>query len=125
MNLCINARDAMPDGGRLSLEAANVAIDPVDAARSDAHPGPHVGLTVTDTGIGIAPDSVDRIFDPFFTTKEVGKGTGLGLSATLGIIRGHGGFVRVHSEPGRGTTFEVYLPAAPPADRRDAGDGAS
>jgi two-component system cell cycle sensor histidine kinase/response regulator CckA len=123
MNLCINARDAMPDGGTLALDAANVSIAPADAESPDAHPGPHVRLTVTDTGVGIARGSVDRIFDPFFTTKDVGKGTGLGLSASLGIIRGHGGFVRVRSEPGQGTTFEVYLPATPPDDRRDAGPG--
>jgi CheY-like chemotaxis protein len=77
-----------------------------------ARPGPYICVSVTDTGMGIPPENLDRIFDPFFTTKEIGKGTGLGLATVLGIARGHGGFVRVNSQTGKGTTFELYLPAS-------------
>ena len=113
-NLCINARDAMPDGGNLTLAAENLALDEAFAAITpDAKPGAYVCVSVTDTGAGISPDHMDRIFDPFFTTKEVGKGTGLGLAAVLGIVRGHGGFVRLNSRVGQGTTVELYLPASP------------
>ncbi|MEO8494629.1 MAG: CHASE3 domain-containing protein [Planctomycetota bacterium] len=113
MNLAINARDAMPEGGRLELEAKNCHVDPARAARSDTlQAGPHVLLTVTDTGSGIPPNIIERIFDPFFTTKEQGKGTGLGLSTTLGIVRSHGGDVTVYSEPGQGSSFAIYLPSA-------------
>ena len=124
MNLCINARDAMPDGGTLTLRASNVedierARFPTGGAQvwiaSDSKPGPHVLLCVADTGTGIAPEILDKIFEPFFTTKAVGKGTGLGLSTVLGIVRSHGGIVRVLSEPGRGSTFELYFPATPAA----------
>ena len=114
MNLCVNARDAMPDGGRLTLAAANVILDVAAAATTpDAKPGRHVCVSVTDTGTGIPPEVLDRIFDPFFTTKELGKGTGLGLATVLGILRGHGGFVRVKSQPGQGSSFELYFPASP------------
>jgi two-component system, cell cycle sensor histidine kinase and response regulator CckA len=113
MNLCVNARDAMPEGGALALVAANTTLDDeFTVASSEAKPGPHVCIRVTDTGTGIAPQHLDRIFDPFFTTKDVGKGTGLGLATVLGVVRGHGGFVRVDSRIGSGTTFEMYLPAA-------------
>lgn len=112
MNLCVNARDAMPQGGTLRLAAENVYVDEEFAALDpNARPGPYVCITVTDTGVGIPPEIRDRIFDPFFTTKEVGKGTGLGLPTVLGIVRGHNGFVRFKSIPGQGTTFELYLPA--------------
>lgn len=112
MNLCINARDAMPAGGRLMLAAGNVVLGAVEAAELATRPGPYVRLAVADTGEGIPAANVDRIFDPFFTTKEVGKGTGLGLSTVLGIVRGHGGTVRLSSQVGHGSTFDVYLPAS-------------
>jgi two-component system, cell cycle sensor histidine kinase and response regulator CckA len=113
MNLCVNARDAMPGGGRLTLAAENRWLDETAArAHPDARPGPYVQLRVADTGTGIPPAILDRIFDPFFTTKEIGKGTGLGLSTVLGIVRGHGGFLTVASEVGRGTEFTICLPAA-------------
>ena len=124
MNLCINARDAMPDGGTLILRAANagdieIAKVPTDRAQiwvtADSKPGPHVRVSVTDTGTGISPEILDKIFEPFFTTKEVGKGTGLGLSTVLGIVRSHGGLVRVVSDLGKGSTFELYFPATPTA----------
>lgn len=113
LNLCVNARDAMPGGGALNISAENVDIDTHYAVlHPDAKPGKYVLMRVTDTGAGIPPEIVDRIFDPFFTTKELGKGTGLGLSTTLGIVKSHGGFVRLHTQMGRGTTFEVHLPAS-------------
>jgi two-component system cell cycle sensor histidine kinase/response regulator CckA len=110
MNLATNARDAMPKGGRLTLQTGlkepdrNAADD-----TSDSRPGLHVLLAVTDTGIGIDEQTKLRLFEPFFTTKEVGKGTGLGLSTTYGIVKNHNGHIRVQSEPGRGSTFEVFL----------------
>ncbi|KJH69587.1 hybrid sensor histidine kinase/response regulator [Aliterella atlantica] len=112
MNLCINARDAMPDGGTLTISAQNVLIDEERAQRSfDAKVGSFIKVTVADTGMGIAPETIDRIFEPFFTTKEYGKGTGLGLSTVIGIIKGHAGFVNVESEVGKGTKFNFFLPA--------------
>ena len=116
MNLCINARDAMPDGGMLTIEAANIIVDDALAsATPNARPGSYVCVRVSDTGTGIAPENLNRIFEAFFTTKEIGKGTGLGLSTVLGIVRGHEGFVRVNSKLGHGTTFELYFPASPEA----------
>ena len=113
MNLCVNARDAMADGGRLTIEASNVALDESYARMHiEAKPGRYVALTVTDTGHGMTPAVVDKIFDPFFTTKEHGKGTGLGLSTVLGIVKGHGGFVNVYTERLRGSKFSVFLPVA-------------
>lgn len=113
MNLCVNARDAMPEGGTLEITAENVHVDASDARKHlDANVGPYVVLTISDTGIGITPEILHRIFDPFFTTKEVGKGTGLGLSAVLGIIKSHGGFIDVQSEVNKGSQFKVYLPAS-------------
>ena len=112
MNLCINARDAMPGGGVLTLEAANVVLaKPTAEIIPGAQPGSYACLRVTDTGTGIPPEIEAKIFEPFFTTKSVGKGTGLGLSTVLGIVRSHGGFVRVASKVGQGSTFELYLPA--------------
>ncbi|HAJ63141.1 MAG TPA: hybrid sensor histidine kinase/response regulator [Cyanobacteria bacterium UBA8543] len=113
MNLCVNARDAMPNGGTLSISAKNLFIDQNYARLNlDAQVGSYIVIRVTDTGMGIPPEILDRIFEPFFTTKEIGKGTGLGLSTAIGIIKSHGGFVNVYSEVGRGTEFKVYLPAA-------------
>jgi PAS domain S-box-containing protein len=113
MNLCVNARDAMPNGGKLEVTAENVQLDAIHVReRSGIKHGPHVQVTVTDTGTGIPADIMDKIFDPFFTTKEVGKGTGLGLSTALGIVKSHGGFVSVTSELGLGTQFSVCFPAA-------------
>jgi PAS domain S-box-containing protein len=113
MNLCVNARDAMPEGGKLILAAVNVTLDEVSAAMvSGSKPGEYVRLSVTDTGAGIAPEDLEHVFDPFFTTKEIGKGTGLGLPTVLGIVRGHGGFVQVDSKVGQGTGIELYFPAS-------------
>ena len=113
MNLCVNARDSMPEGGRLGLGVENVTLDEATAAQTPgAAAGRYVRFRVTDTGHGIPPEVQQRIFEPFFTTKGVGKGTGLGLSTVLGIVKGHGGFVRVDSQVGRGTTFDLYFPAS-------------
>jgi PAS domain S-box-containing protein len=112
MNLCVNARDAMPQGGTLSITADNLLVDePYARMHLDARMGPYVVVTISDTGMGIAAEIVHRIFDPFFTTKAVGQGTGLGLSAVLGIVKSHGGFVEVHSQVNQGSQFKVYLPA--------------
>jgi len=114
MNLCVNARDAMPEGGKLLVSAENIHItEPNAGLFADGQPGPHVLIQVSDTGQGIPADIIEKIFDPFFTTKEQGKGTGLGLSTVLGIVRGHRGFLDVQTEPGRGSTFKIYLPAQP------------
>jgi PAS domain S-box-containing protein len=111
LNLCVNARDAMPGGGVLTMEAVNVVLSKEAAEKiPDAQPGSYACLRITDTGTGIPPEIEAKIFEPFFTTKGVGKGTGLGLSTVLGIVRGHGGFVRVASKVGQGTTFELYFP---------------
>lgn len=113
LNLCVNARDAMPKGGSLTLSGENIAIDKHYAALNlDANVGPYVVLEVEDTGGGIPAAVVEKIFDPYFTTKEFGKGTGLGLSTMLAIVKSHGGFVRVHSKPGKGARFKIYLPAS-------------
>ncbi|MBO0863276.1 MAG: PAS domain S-box protein [Chloracidobacterium sp.] len=112
MNLCVNARDAMPEGGRLRIKAMNVEINEHYARMNvGARPGKYVSIVVTDTGFGIPEKNLAKIFDPFFTTKGHMQGTGLGLSTVAGIVRSHGGFINVYSEVGRGTRFKVYLPA--------------
>jgi len=112
MNLCVNARDAMPHGGRITIETQNTHVDPAFCQR---HPwaveGEYAVLSVSDTGVGIPADIQERVFEPFFTTKEVGQGTGLGLATVYAIVKRHAGFVHLYSESGKGTTFRIYLPA--------------
>ncbi|WP_245850381.1 hybrid sensor histidine kinase/response regulator [Longimonas halophila] len=111
MNLSVNARDAMPDGGTLAIEAENVDLSESDARRNiDAEPGPYVRITVSDTGTGIPDDALDKIFEPFFSTKPEGEGTGLGLSTAYSIVKSHDGFIDVRSEENKGTTFRIFLP---------------
>lgn len=112
MNLCVNARDAMPDGGKLAIAAENCTIDRTSVQlHADARIGSYVKLTISDTGIGIAPDVLNRIFDSFFTTKSPEKGTGLGLPTVMTIVKNHGGFLNFATQVGCGTTFTIYLPA--------------
>jgi two-component system, cell cycle sensor histidine kinase and response regulator CckA len=112
MNLCVNARDAMPEGGKLMITLENRVVDEIYArTHLEAQPGRYVVITVEDCGLGIPAANIDKIFEPFFTTKEQGKGTGLGLSTALAIMKSHGGFVDVYSEPGRGTKFRLSFPA--------------
>ncbi len=110
LNLCINARDAMPDGGRLTIETANKWLDERTARERQLPPGQYISLCVTDTGTGMTPDVISQAFDPFFTTKPIGQGTGLGLSMIYGFVRQSGGQVRIYSEIGKGTTMCLYLP---------------
>jgi len=114
LNLCLNARDAMPNGGVLVLSAENRQIDVIDETVSQnprAKPGPHVMLEVKDNGTGMPPEIAEHIFEPFFTTKKFGQGSGIGLSTSLAIVKSHGGFLHVTSEPGKGTAFYIFLPA--------------
>jgi PAS domain S-box-containing protein len=112
MNISVNARDAMPKGGKIQFFAENLVIDESYAQlHIESSVGPHILITIADTGVGIPSEIVDKIFEPFFTTKEVGSGSGLGLSTVRGIIKSHGGFIKVYSERGKGTQFKIYLPA--------------
>jgi two-component system, cell cycle sensor histidine kinase and response regulator CckA len=123
LNLCVNARDAMPKGGYLRLRAGTTTLtEPMPALPTPAQPGPYIVFEVADTGCGISAADRERIFDPFFTTKEVGKGTGLGLSTALGIVQSHRGVVIVESEPNRGTTFKVFLPTSADAPEKNTSE---
>ncbi|HYP16148.1 MAG TPA: PAS domain S-box protein [Opitutus sp.] len=114
VNLCLNARDAMPSGGKIALRAANHVVSELEASTlREIKSGPHLVISVADSGSGMTPEVLEKIFDPFFTTKELGKGTGLGLAAVRGIVKGHNGTIVVESQPQRGTTFRIYLPATP------------
>lgn len=123
MNLCVNARDAMPHGGRLTVGLENVVLDEVFSGMNlRAKPGPYVLMRVEDSGVGMSEETQEKMFEPFFTTKEFGQGTGLGLSTTFSIVRDHGGFINFYSEPGLGTRFKVYLPAS---DQESETEGAA
>jgi CheY-like chemotaxis protein len=133
VNLVVNARDAMPGGGRLGISTANVVVTEREAARhAEGRPGEFLRLRVSDTGVGMPPEVLARVFEPFFTTKESGKGTGLGLSTVYGIVHQSRGFVGVKSAPGAGTTFDVFLPRdtalaasdSPEGERDGAGQAA-
>jgi CheY-like chemotaxis protein len=126
MNLCLNARDAMPDGGVMFIAIENQTLDETSRGlHPKARPIPYVVFKVADSGQGIPPEILDRIFDPFYTTKPLGKGTGLGLATVLGIVESHAGFVLVESPPGAGTTFQVYIPASASSEKNGEPTGDS
>ena len=121
LNLAINSRDAMPNGGKLTIETENCELDKFYATEQrDVTPGQYVCLSVSDTGVGMSSTVRDRAFDPFFTTKPIGQGTGLGLSVSYGIIKDHGGTITVDSTPGRGTVFRISVPLTPPRGQEGA-----
>jgi CheY-like chemotaxis protein len=122
LNLSLNARDAMPAGGTLTIRTSNAEVGADDSRSRELEPGPYVVLSVEDEGTGMTLDVVDRIFEPFFTTKDVGKGTGLGLSSSYGIIKQSGGHIEVTSKAGEGSSFHSYLPALPTAAPAEAED---
>jgi hypothetical protein len=126
MNLCVNARDAMPEGGVITLTTRNITVTKDDAAHHhDARPGSFVCLSVKDTGVGMTPEIMARIFEPFYTTKPTGRGTGLGLSVVYGVLKQNGGWVTVESAPDHGSTFSAYLPiTGAGGDRKESDDSA-
>jgi CheY-like chemotaxis protein len=126
MNLCVNARDAMPNGGSLTINLEKAELDETaNRLHPKARPGPYVLIVVKDTGKGIPPELMEKIFDPFFTTKPLGQGTGLGLPTVLGITENHGGFVNLTSELDKGSTFKIYIPAAVDKKEKEISNGAA